>query len=116
MIIVELKNIRFHAFHGLYAEERKSGGDYEFNLAVSLEETQLITELNETVNYVRLHELVKQEMNTPRHLLETLLMEIAEKIHAEFPLVKEIDMSVAKLNPPIVNFIGSTSVTYRKQY
>ena len=116
MIIVELKNIRFHAFHGLYTEERKSGGDYEFDLSVSWEETQLITELDETVNYARLHELVKQEMNTPRRLLETLLMEIAEKIHAEFPLVKEINMSVAKLNPPIVNFIGSTSVTYRKQY
>ena len=116
MITVELKNIRFHAYHGLYAEERKSGSDYEFNLSVSWEEKKLITELGQTVNYARLHELVKEEMKTPRQLLETFLMEVAGKIHTEFPLVKEINMSLAKLNPPIVNFIGSTSVTYRKQY
>jgi dihydroneopterin aldolase len=116
MFTVELKNIRFHAYHGLYAEERKSGSDYELNLSVSWEETKLISDLSQTVNYVRLHELVKHEMKTPRQLLETFLMEIADRIHAEFPLVKEINMSLAKLNPPIVNFIGSTSVTYRKQY
>ena len=116
MITVELKNIRLHAYHGLYAEERKSGSDYEFNLSVSWEESGKITELNQTVNYARLHELVKEEMKNPRQLLETFLMEVAGKIHAEFPLVKEINMSLAKLNPPIVNFIGSTSVTYRKQY
>jgi dihydroneopterin aldolase len=43
-------------------------------------------------------------------------MEIAEKIHGEFPHVRDINMRIAKLNPPIVNFIGSTSVTYRKQF
>ena len=116
MVTVELKNVRFHAFHGLYAEEQKSGSDYDINLAVSWDETQLITELDQTVNYARLHALVKDEMKKPRRLLETLLMEIAEKIHDEFPHVRDINMSVAKLNPPIVNFIGSTSVTYRKQF
>lgn len=116
MITVELKNVRFHAFHGLYAEEQKSGSDYDINLSVSWQENQLITDLDQTVNYARLHSLVKEEMKKPRRLLETLLMEIAEKIHSEFPQVKDINMSVAKLNPPIVNFIGSTSVTYRKQF
>lgn len=116
MITVELINIRFHAYHGLYAEERKSGSDYEFNLSVNWEESNLVTDLSQTVNYARLHELVKEEMKIPRQLLETLLMELSERIHKEFPLVKEISMSLAKLNPPIVNFIGSTSVTYRKQF
>jgi dihydroneopterin aldolase len=116
MITVELKNIRFHAYHGLYAEERKSGCDYDFNLSVTWPETEKITELGQTVNYARLHELVKEEMKHPRPLLETLLMEIAERIQAEYPVIKEICLSVAKLNPPIINFIGRTSVTYRKQY
>ena len=116
MITVELKNVRFHAFHGLYAEEQKSGSDYDINLLVSWEENKVITELDDTVNYARLHTLVKEEMKKPRRLLETLLMEIAEKIHDEFPHVQDINISVAKLNPPIVNFIGSTSVIYRKQF
>ncbi len=116
MIIVELKNVHFHAFHGLYEEEKKAGNDYEFNLTVSWEAGALITNLNETVNYVKLYELVKAEMKNPRQLLETLLMELAEIIHQEFQFVKEINMSVAKLNAPILNFIGSTSVTYKKTY
>jgi dihydroneopterin aldolase len=116
MITVELKNIRFHAFHGCYAEEKKSGNDFEVNVSVSWEAGRMIKELNETVNYADLYELLKQEMIQPRQLLETLVMEIAEKIHREFPQVKEINISVAKLNPPIVNFIGHTAVTYRKQF
>jgi 7,8-dihydroneopterin aldolase/epimerase/oxygenase len=116
MIKVELKNVRFHAFHGLYEEEKKAGNDYEFNLSVNWETDEIITSLNETVNYAKLYELVKAEMIIPRQLLETLLMELAEKIHEEFPFVKEINMSVAKLNAPIINFIGSTSVTYKKTY
>ena len=116
MIIVELKKVHFHAFHGLYEEEKKAGNDYEFNLSVSWDAEALITNLNETVNYVKLYELVKAEMKNPRQLLETLLMELAEIIHQEFLFVKEINMSVAKLNAPILNFIGSTSVTYKKTY
>lgn len=116
MIKVELKNVYFHAFHGLYEEEKKAGNDYEFNLSVSWDAEALITNLNETVNYVTLYELVKAEMKNPRQLLETLLMELAEIIHQEFLFVKEINMSVAKLNAPILNFIGSTSVTYKKTY
>ena len=49
-------------------------------------------------------------------IIGILLMELAEKIHEEFPFVKEINMSVTKLNAPIINFIGSTSVTYKKTY
>jgi dihydroneopterin aldolase len=116
MIKVELKNVRFHAFHGLYEEEKKAGNDYEFNLSVSWKAEEIITSLSETVNYAMLYELVKAEMIMPRQLLETLLMELAEKIHEEFPFVKEINMSVTKLNAPIINFIGSTSVTYKKTY
>jgi dihydroneopterin aldolase len=116
MIIVELKKVHFHAFHGLYEEEKKAGNDYEFNLSVSWDAEALITHLNETVNYVKLYELVKAEMNNPRQLLETLLMELAEIIHQEFLFVKEINMSIAKLNAPILNFIGSTSVTFKKTY
>ena len=116
MIKVELKNVHFHAFHGLYEEEKKAGNNYEFNLSVNLETEKIITNLNETVNYAKLYELVKTEMIIPRPLLETLLMELAEKIQEEFPFVKEINMSVAKLNAPIINFIGSASVTYKKTY
>lgn len=116
MIQIELKKVRFHAFHGLYEEEKKAGNDYEFNLFVNWETNGMITSLSETVNYAKLYELVKAEMIIPRQLLETLLMELAEKIHEEFPFVKEINMSVTKLNAPIINFIGSTSVTYKKTY
>ena len=87
MITVELKNVRFHAFHGLYAEEQKSGSDYDINLSVSWEENKLITELDETVNYARLHALVKEEMKKPRRLLETLLAAHPLHIESSFSVV-----------------------------
>jgi dihydroneopterin aldolase len=35
VITIELKQLRFLAYHGLYAEERKTGNEFEINLSVS---------------------------------------------------------------------------------
>ena len=34
MFTIELSKLRFHAYHGLYHEEKKLGGDFEVNVTV----------------------------------------------------------------------------------
>ena len=36
MISIELKRLRFLAYHGLYAEEKKTGNEFEVNLVVNV--------------------------------------------------------------------------------
>lgn len=117
LITVELKCLRFFAYHGLFAEERKTGNEFEVNLAVSFTTSQLIiTEIDQSINYARLHELVKEEMKQHRDLLETFVMELAEKINSSFPEIKKVEISIAKLHPPIAEFTGQVSVRYCKDF
>ena len=75
-LTIELTNLRFFAKHGLFAEEQKIGNEFEVDLFVSYDPgAELIDELSETVNYASLYELLKEEMQKPRELLETFVME-----------------------------------------
>ena len=117
MITIELKQLRFLAYHGLYAEERKTGNEFEINLSVSFQPSSgTITGIADTVNYSSLYSLLKTEMQKPRHLLETLVMEVAEVIHVSFPQIKKIEISITKLHVPIAKFTGTAGVRYQKGY
>lgn len=117
MLTIELNNLRFHAFHGLYPEERSAGNEFEVNLSVSyIPDPGTVTDLSSTIDYGELYQLVKTEMASPRSLLETFVMETAEKIHHEFPRIKKLTLSVAKLHLPIAGFTGSSCVRIEKEY
>jgi dihydroneopterin aldolase len=117
LITIELKQLRFLAYHGLYAEERKTGNEFEINLSVSYQPSSgTITGISDTVNYSELYKLLKTEMQNPRHLLETLVMELAEAIHISFPQVKKIEISITKLHVPIAKFTGTAGVRFEKDY
>ena len=117
MIAVQLKDVRFFAYHGIYKEELKTGNEFEINLIVYHKPgRKKIKSIRQTINYVSLYELVKEEMQNPRQLLETLAMEITDSIKAAFLRVKEVKITITKVHPPIVNFTGSVSVIYEKRY
>jgi 7,8-dihydroneopterin aldolase/epimerase/oxygenase len=117
LITIALKQLRFFSFHGLYPEEKKTGNEFEVNLSVTYAPgSGTITGLEETVNYAALYELLKKEMQKPRELLETLVMEIAEQVHKNFPIIKSIEIGVTKLHPPIEQFTGTVGVRYSKEY
>jgi dihydroneopterin aldolase len=113
---VELKALRFVAYHGLYEEEQKTGNEYEVNLTASFEPQAPITDISETLNYVNLYELIREEMNKPTDLLETLAMTITTRIHQEMPRVKKISISIYKLHPPISKFPGVVGASYEKEW
>ena len=117
IITIELKKLHFLAYHGLYAEERKTGNEFEINLSVSFQPSSgTITGISDTVNYSELYSLLKTEMQKPRHLLETFLMEVAEIIHVSFPQIRKIEISITKLHVPISKFTGTAGVKYQMEY
>ena len=113
---IELKGLQFFSFHGLYEEEKIIGGEFKVDLLVKFSEEKHITTIEQTINYAALYAIVKEEMNQPRKLLETLAQSIADKIHAAYPSLKEIDIRIEKKNPPIAGFIGSVGVSYKNQF
>jgi dihydroneopterin aldolase len=114
-ITIELKQVFFYSYHGLYDEERKVGGEFVVDLAVKYTVAERkVQRINETVNYEKLYDLVKQEMDEPRDLLETVAMDITENIRKQFPSVEEAEIRIVKKSPPIINFSGSVTVTYKR--
>ncbi|MCX6209457.1 MAG: dihydroneopterin aldolase [Bacteroidetes bacterium] len=115
MLSIQLKDIQFNSFHGLYTEEKFLGNNFIVNVCVKyLPKNDIIKLLDETINYENIFEIVQQKMLIPTELLETLVTEIAQKIMDTFQLIKEVEISIAKQNPPIEKFVGNVVVSYYK--
>jgi len=116
-VTVELNRLRFFAFHGVYAEELKTGNEFEVNAKVHFSTSkEIITHLHDTVNYVKVYNIIRALMEHHEPLLETVAMKIADEIHREFPPVNSVEIQIVKLHPPIVNFTGRVAVTYHKLF
>ncbi len=116
-LTIELKGLRFFAEHGMYAEEIKIGNEFEVSLCISIQAPkEPIVSIDQTINYVEVYRIVKDEMIEPKHLLETCAMKIVERLHEEFNRIEKIQITVKKLAPPITNFTGSVGVSICKEF
>ena len=117
MVTIKLNQLRFFAHHGLYEEERKVSNEFMVDLEVSFESSAaIITKMNETINYIKLYELVKKHMLQTTDLVETLTMQITSDIHDTYPQVKKVSIAVTKKYPPVINFSGNFSVSYLREF
>ncbi len=116
MIAVHLKELVFHAHHGLYPGEEKTGGPFEVNLSVWYQPGGRINSIEQTINYVLLFEIVKQRMMQRSSLLETVAEDICDTIKKRFPVITEIKLDIDKCSPPIENFKGKTGITMHKTF
>ena len=110
---IRLRNIRLYANHGCLSEEEKIGSDYLVNLEVkaNLDAASVSDDLADTVDYVHLHTIVKEEMAVRSKLLEHVGRRIIERILTELPGVDHVDVEVSKLNPPIGGDVEAVSVS-----
>ena len=113
MSTIRLKNIKIFAFHGCLVEEGKIGSDYLVNLSVTanLERAAKTDELKDTVDYVKLQGIVKDEMAIRSKLLEHVGQRIIDAIFIQLSMVNSVKVTVAKLNPPIGGDVSEVSVT-----
>ncbi len=116
MIAVHLKDLKFHAYHGLYAGEKKVGGLFEVNLSVWYNPGEPVTSIEQTINYVVLFNIVKQHMQQQTNLLEMVAENICATIKTHFPVITEINLDIYKCSPPIENFQGKTGITMHKTF
>ena len=100
---IRVKNIRVYAYHGCLVEEGKIGSDYRIDLTVkaNLKKSSKTDALVDTVDYVHLNKIVKEEMAIRTKLLETVADKILDRILQEISLVNKVKVEVSKLNPPI---------------
>ncbi|EDP69506.1 dihydroneopterin aldolase [Flavobacteriales bacterium ALC-1] len=103
MGIIKVENIRVFAHHGCLKEETAIGSDYRVDVEViaNLDKSAKSDNLNHTVDYVFLNNVVREEMAKPSKLLETVAQRILDRIFSEDEMVTKAAVSVSKINPPI---------------
>ncbi|MFD0964666.1 dihydroneopterin aldolase [Pseudofulvibacter geojedonensis] len=116
MGIIKVENIKCYAFHGCLEEEARIGSDYRIDVIVKADLTQSsrTDDLNDTVDYVLLNKIVKEEMNIRAKLLEVVAQRILDRIFVESGLVTEAEVAVSKLNPPIGGDVEKVTILLQK--
>ena len=114
---IYLKNIKIYAYHGCMEEEKKIGSDYLVNLIVhaDLSLSCESDELKDTVDYVALLDIVKNQMKMRANLLENVADRVVNKIISKFPSVKRAVVKIAKLNPPINGDVDEVVIRREKK-
>lgn len=109
---IELKDMKFYAYHGVLPQETTVGNHFIVNLtlAVPFDRATESDELEDTVNYAEIYQVVKEEMAIPSKLLEHAAGRILRALKARFPHITETEIKLTKLNPPFGGNLHSASV------
>lgn len=88
------------------------GSDYRVDLEITADLSQpaVSDQLSETVDYVHLNNIIKEEMKVRSNLLEHVAKRIIDRIFKEIKEVTEVEVEVSKINPPIGGDVESVSV------
>ncbi len=112
MGIICLNNIRCYAYHGCLTEEATIGSEYRVNLWIKtdLKTAAKSDRLQDTIDYVQLNRIVKEEMALRSNLLENVAYRIIDRVLQDFPEIKETGVTVSKINPPLGGDVEHVSV------
>jgi len=105
MYKITLTGLTFYGYHGASKAEKELGQRFVIDLEIEsdLEEAANSDNLEHTINYVEIFELVKEIVESgSKNLLETLANSIAIKILSRFD-VESISVKISKPAPPVPN-------------
>jgi len=115
---IKLKGLSFYGYHGLFPEENKLGQRFavDVELALSLQKAGLTDEMQDSVDYGMVHDIVKDIVEgDPKNLIEAVAESIAAELLEKFPTVSRCVVEVIKPNPPIEGHYDAVSVRIKRE-
>jgi dihydroneopterin aldolase len=115
---IVLEAMRFYAYHGVMPQERKVGNYFivDLTLVAPLEKAVESDNLEDTINYAAVYEVVKNQMDVPSNLIEHVGGRIIRTLKERFSQLMEVELKLSKLNPPFNGDIYSASVILNEQF
>ena len=112
MGLITVEGIRVFAFHGHLPEEAVLGGHFIVNVWVEADTTEVekTDDLNDTVDYVKIIEIVKQQMSIRSNMIEHPAKRIVDAI-LTLNKVQKVTVEMEKIQPPIDAAFDKISVT-----
>ena len=113
-----VEGIEFYGFHGVPAAEREIGHRYRADLVMELDTAPAgqADDVSLTVDYAAAARTVVEIGTGPGvQLLETLAERMAARLLADWPLLRAVEVRVAKLLPPLPLQIAAAAVEIRRE-
>lgn len=112
MATIAINGMSFYAHHGCFAEEQAIGTHFRADLTYTTDTTlaEQSDNIDHTVSYLDVYQVIAHEMNCPSHLLEHVARRICDALMAAFPAIQSLAIKVYKLAPPLGGQIDSVSV------
>lgn len=116
MQVLAIEGMEFYAKHGYYAHEKEIGGRYVVDVYLTLDLTKAgkSDQLEDTLNYEVVFNIVQDIMNTSKNLIEHLAHLILEEINEAFQDLNHIRVKVKKIAPPLKGQVENTFVIFEK--
>ncbi len=95
--------MEFKAYHGCLEQEKVRGNVFtvDFRGELDLSKAAKSDNLNDTLNYGDIFEVVAYEMSIPSELLENVAGRIVDAIAKQFPQLEAFSVRVSKKKPPV---------------
>ncbi len=95
--------MEFKAYHGCLEQEKIRGNSFtvDFRGELDLSAAAESDNLNDTLNYADIYEIVADEMSIPSELLENVAGRIVKAIEKRFPELSSFSVRVSKKKPPV---------------
>lgn len=80
LFVIELENMEFHAFHGCYPLEQVVGNRFRVSVTLwaDLSRAAQSDDVGDTINYLHVFEIVREQMAVTSHILENVCARIIE--------------------------------------
>ena len=116
MGLITVEGIRVFGYHGHLSEEAVLGGHFVINVWVEVDtsEVEKTDDLNHTVDYVKIIDIVKEQMAIRADMIEVPAKRIVDAI-LTLNKVQKVTVEVEKVLPPIDASFDKISVTSQKE-
>jgi len=117
-LLITLNAMKFHAFHGVSPQEETVGNTFTVDISYAFRSLKacLHDDINETVSYADVYNIVQSEMKFPSHLLEHVAVRILIALKTRFPQLSYLKISVSKLNPPLEGEVQSATAVIEQHW
>lgn len=107
-----LNNVRIFGHHGVLPQEQVVGAYFTIDLRIETDFTHALEtdELEGTISYADIYELLKQEMAINSKLLEHVGGRIVKALFSKYPNIYKITLRILKENPPMGAEIGEVGI------
>jgi len=112
MAKILVEGIKLYAYHGCMDEEGKVGRTFivDVTMEADLKKATESDKLSDTIDYVKVYEIAKEEMAIRSKLIEHVAKRIHSALLKKYPQIQKAEVVVTKLDPPINGVVESTSV------